>query len=611
MAVFGTDKAPQLGDVSDWSNASKGFRDRSVASLVEGAAGVVDAANEGVEAYVDNDIQTQLEEGVATIETDIGLRPLDDEASVPEGLQRQFQRFQNFFDAAETARGPGASQTYFKRLDTLVRDVRNQYPGFAPEIDKKIQQITGFDPHNRLISSIFAKAEENSRTAQEAEREWLRFSNSDDFVAVYGGAAQLRPQDFATPEQRRQAMAKVNNIRGQRLQLAAQKELTSADQTANTVTANQAASLASTELFSGFMETIGKIDPEQKSSPENKKVIGDLLLQFKNQAFTKLNNTVSEFNIPLEEKEKIIAAGMKPFEFFEEQIMGDKVTLAARHANMHKARTDSAINALDTLYPASVIERVVKDFPDAESYLEKLAPMDDTHWTSQFNQRVFLDIALGNSRMDQAVDVAKGSNRPEAEKNKSITDITKTSKEAILNPTTPEDTRLKLCGGFFNRSCLTNVMDKLDSGGLDYFNYWTPPEITDQISSMGDDRLSSDYITGLANVFRTNDFLKEVNSINNQLATTGQTLTFKDGAVVLTIPEKSAPISAAQKKFRERKEGLSRASLNKLNMAVKNVYYGLQTLEGGDPTEAILLGLQGAGLQIKLDEPEGETKGAN
>lgn len=96
---------------------------------------------------------------------------------VPPGLND----FKGAVSKLQQANNAGViSQPYINsRLEGIVRDAKNQYPGYGDYIDRTIHEITGIKPANALMADLFAQSEAAKGNAQKERDSRVNFVKTE------------------------------------------------------------------------------------------------------------------------------------------------------------------------------------------------------------------------------------------------------------------------------------------------------------------------------------------------------------------------------------------------------------------------------------------------
>ncbi len=174
------------------SEGIRGSENNGASILVEGLAKALDSGVKAVDAGVQEDIKTDVENNFDQINAEFGV----DSATE---LQQDFDKSgpdnggagkpgrpvpAAITDAADNIKSLDAAfksgaikeSYYWARMNSMVRQMRGKYPGYRSEIDQIVSDVTGSRPANQLRDSLFnewgkedpsAKAEREFRDAAE------------------------------------------------------------------------------------------------------------------------------------------------------------------------------------------------------------------------------------------------------------------------------------------------------------------------------------------------------------------------------------------------------------------------------------------------------------
>lgn len=168
MAVF--NPQVQAGQVSINSTEFKPISDPKIVGDTSGGQylksfgdalqGGVELADQGIKMGIDKDVRSKVEGIRNDFTSDLeayrtaqyGVDPSGRSRGVPAAIDSGLGKV----DAVQQALINGKiNDTYYtQRLKSAVTDLRAQYPGYVDYIDKRVSQITGFDPANAYIQNL-------------------------------------------------------------------------------------------------------------------------------------------------------------------------------------------------------------------------------------------------------------------------------------------------------------------------------------------------------------------------------------------------------------------------------------------------------------------------
>jgi hypothetical protein len=173
--------------------------DVSFGNLFKGVGNIVDTITKATDTVIKDDIQKQVYAGVDKIRGEFGV----DEATriagegqgiippggkvdktMPNALQRLGAQVQGLADAHDA----GMSDSYYSaRLEVLSRRVREQYPGYRPEIDEMFSKATGQIPANTLRAKLNSDVTELQKKMDAKATEYDKFlvSNAGNLPPGY------------------------------------------------------------------------------------------------------------------------------------------------------------------------------------------------------------------------------------------------------------------------------------------------------------------------------------------------------------------------------------------------------------------------------------------
>lgn len=176
--------------------------------------------------------------GPSSVPDGVGAAPRDPMTAPPgpppaalTSSQQQMSRLQLAMNA-----GTISDSYYHNQLDSMVRNLRVQFPGYDQEIDRTVQNVTGITPANALMTDYFQQVQKNAALNKESANNWQTYVNAPDNRAaiVNSGLSDVytNPDKYTDPTEQskvRLAVATVGarqaTLQATDAQIARQKSL--------------------------------------------------------------------------------------------------------------------------------------------------------------------------------------------------------------------------------------------------------------------------------------------------------------------------------------------------------------------------------------------------
>jgi hypothetical protein len=160
MAEFNV--TPPAAAPANYTGASQGISTSPNTAFETLFSGVADALNLGVQAadrHVKSEIEQDIFDASDQVLDEFGVSDATDFQADAEGpaLPSQLERAGQNLDRLQTAYARGALKEshYWARMNSMVRQLRQKYPGYRGEIDEMVSSIVGGRPANQLRNSLF------------------------------------------------------------------------------------------------------------------------------------------------------------------------------------------------------------------------------------------------------------------------------------------------------------------------------------------------------------------------------------------------------------------------------------------------------------------------
>jgi hypothetical protein len=172
--------------------------DKSKGMMLQGAGNVLKAAVTGIDeifkSVIDSglrkDLETERDATTGALETMAGLpadqrvSPIQPDLDVlkessqrPAGLDGLDRAVTGAVNGAKAK--PSMTTYYMGKLDTIAKDYRSQYPGYADYIDQRVASITGVNPANERLKDLMTMIQQNATGTKADTDKALSFMHSN------------------------------------------------------------------------------------------------------------------------------------------------------------------------------------------------------------------------------------------------------------------------------------------------------------------------------------------------------------------------------------------------------------------------------------------------
>lgn len=148
-------------DLTNYSAFSRGFTEHSkTANLVGLGTSLLEGGIKIADETIKNVLSSQVTEETEKIRDSYGPGSSSVINSTNTRTPLEVQKAGEELDALHTAYRTGKLKDshYYARLDVVVRNFKSRYPGYKDLVDNKVQEITGVNPANALLSSLRSEA---------------------------------------------------------------------------------------------------------------------------------------------------------------------------------------------------------------------------------------------------------------------------------------------------------------------------------------------------------------------------------------------------------------------------------------------------------------------
>lgn len=308
MAAFD----PQVPDVNppDWTRVSRPIQQPESITKADTSTGILlhtgaNVLEEGAKLYDTTEksfLKDKVETGVNKLRDDYinayqGIRdsqtliPNQEQSlaeaqqpPVPGGLQGGITRLQQVAQAQIQNQGHVNDTLYTMQLNSLTKQLRNQYPGYKDYIDEQVKSVSGVDPANAVMKNLLedinrnatnVKSEHDKVTAMTRDAVTQGLPNSPVIAALWA-AGKITPDQVnayiykysSADYQRKQEMADRTNDQGRLSDV-----VTATKQSFSRTAASDTQAMIDTIHIAGGTETAqGLVDVITKANSEGTKV---------------------------------------------------------------------------------------------------------------------------------------------------------------------------------------------------------------------------------------------------------------------------------------------------------------------------------------------------
>lgn len=176
MAAF--DQRPNPNQPDNFLGYSRGIDSTSndaIGTLFDTVAGTFEAGVKTADRLQQHNIRQEIYKNVDDIQAEFGVSDatlFEEDTPKKDPLPSQLASAGENLDRLQAAyeRGALKESHYWARLNSMVRQLRQKYPGYRPEIDEMVAGVTGAQPANALRNALFdewnAAASETSPLAK-------------------------------------------------------------------------------------------------------------------------------------------------------------------------------------------------------------------------------------------------------------------------------------------------------------------------------------------------------------------------------------------------------------------------------------------------------------
>lgn len=403
------------GADSDRSAASKGM---ATGTTLTGIGQTIGALADTADTVVKEQIYGETARAVDDVRKLFGVDAATENVSggIPSG---EMTKAQNDLTRLNEAYQSGAvkQSTYFAKLNVITKSLKARYPGYEKEIDATISGITGVNPANALVSSLYSEAQADKASRDAEANKWQTYvQNNADWIT------RAFPNYFDLPEGERpsrdvvlkgvsQLQAQDSVITSRNLQLENDLKEGNATHKDLIKQANDIAGTRLNQIMTGSFSTLGnsyqdivkKINelqqnPELKSAEEIQQLqmsTAQLVTQFKASVNAELS-TGPYAQLSAQERKDVLDGATNQLQVLVDAINNDDYGLVKANAALVEAQKSEAAATL-LQKPGMRNLATVRDlFPDYFPILMGSDPEGLNAVTTTLKNFIIGDVGTGN-----------------------------------------------------------------------------------------------------------------------------------------------------------------------------------------------------------------------
>lgn len=483
--------------------------------MFEGLGDLVTATAQGTDKLIQEKLGTEARAGVNEVRSLFGV---DDATETLTGASVGIDKASNRLSRLSAAYEAGTitDSHYYANLNSVVKNLRVKYPGYDDQIDTVIQNLTGVDPANSLVSSIRNEAEA-SRRSQDKEKEALQMFEKQYAPEIL----KWRPDYFDLPESERPSphdmMAGANNIRAQDAevtntisQLALQDKQGTLDHDALVKGARDVTATVSNQILNAGLNggSSGKGDavsvlekinnwrdtgtvptPEEQAEMQN--MASGLKLQMEQNVISSLGDLWYQLKEP--ERKDILSSATGRVDSIIDAVNNKDYGLLAANAAYVKATSDESSRKLLDRFPKA------KDLSGIKTLLGDAGVsmwLSDPGNMNEVSKMVGLGVLAGAGEPDSET-IDESFNRLSHEPGISpevFQQLLNTGKNFITDPEVQEETKAKTATWMFGENGLSLSQFSKDDQ-VTVFSNLVSPDVTAKMKEMSGEnaKLWTDY----------------------------------------------------------------------------------------------------------------------
>lgn len=487
MATFN----PQISNVStqvgggegksrvDTSGGIAGAITNTIGTGLEAFQGLIKASEQRTVLNIEREARDEIDQlrtefgvdSATDIETDID----NDVQPLPDQIQRQGKQLKNLTEAYR--RGTLSASNYTARLQSVVRQLRANYPAYRDNIDQIVARETGIVPANTLISQLRQEASAASRGTNKLETEKLKSLAN---LRKYGVNLSMDTPIENIFEAEARILGEVNNIKLQSSRLALAEKQTEVSQedlkarfkdVANSHVRLASVSSPSIQRLSKIVSDFRK-DPNTVLNPEMLKSLSSLVIGAKQDISQAYNNVLNgigpngeqngiDFNTRIRDRKFIEderSAALANIDMLEQAVKDKDIgmlNLAMNHYEFAgKSIAGRLVSSNDAIALASALNRAVPNNREFASLLfTKDSPYIKEILGLVTDREKVAMITSGKPLIEAIRNVSQASDQEgSTEKGKAIKEITEDLINKVANSVDgiPSGTMKNIANALFN-----------------------------------------------------------------------------------------------------------------------------------------------------------------
>jgi len=152
-----------------------------------------------------NNIRQKVQDTTGTIQKEFGVQAasvLESPATGPQPLPKELDSASRTIRDLKSgvSQGSLSQTTYYARLDSMVRQLKSQYPAYDDQIDTIVSDVTGVTPANVLQRSLMQDAEASASALVASEDKTMSYVRSNSEYAPPGALAAISSGSISSSE---------------------------------------------------------------------------------------------------------------------------------------------------------------------------------------------------------------------------------------------------------------------------------------------------------------------------------------------------------------------------------------------------------------------------
>lgn len=412
---------------------------------------------------------------------------------------------------------------YHNQLNSMVKSLRANFPGYNQYIDSVVQNITGITPANALVADYFQEAKANAAALKANADKFQTFvdSHNQSIMRAGMGDVLLHPENYQTPEAQARVRYGVGIVEAQDANVTASKaalDLKVANGNANAEdyyqtylnTAHSEASIAvsaGTNLGGDLVARLQKAQADPSSvSPDDLAALNAGLAQMLTAQQAKANQFL---NTPYDDTGRTRAGDMhntaweadvrsaftQPIKELQDAINNKDYGLAVYNANKAKAMLDSSkANLIQSSGFAQWLTTSRDLFGDTfvSQAISEISPMADQYKTFMRQSGILAGMS-GQASLDQVTQIFKQDRDIKGDP-KVVVGHIQDSVNVLMDPQSPPEAvanEVQYLYGDRNRNFLENFPPEQRTY---VYNQLVNKNIAARIEQIGNPDLTANYV---------------------------------------------------------------------------------------------------------------------